>query len=1343
MPTLDLSRNILGAGADYRASDWGAFSASSGLNFDLVASLRHGVGVEAGVEGVVQLDASIRKFLAADVTGQAHAAARVAARVAVPLDLFTEAGFVAQAEARAEAAVGITAGIGLSLGDFIELVEQDPHMRGLPVRLLRVFLEEATIQGGVMAKAAAAAMAYANLGMTGTLVASQGTPAGFTVAAEAGLGLKAGAGFRVFARFGIDDPRRLIRRSVDVTVNETIAAVTSVVPPEYRQVVAELRAPAKMALRTAFELGLTLAENRGTFSASDGPKIALRCTQVFLEEAQRFILERVTELGLRLLREALLELEFGQSAWDQAQPERQHLASLLENFPVEPFEPTPENTTYWLDVVRGASDVAVALGAANQASATWVEPAAFIWAAVQLLFVSVRRISEASARASIIGMPPAETRRAFSGDITTPTPPAAIKGRINAALGRQASTTVRQQDLVAFLVRGAVLDQLDSQFPELRTVLEIVAGPDAGALSAALSTILDNIGAFSSGPSGAPDPEESLRTIVNGLRAYMATRVDGELRPAILDAFGDRHDDVRLFIDEVLLDTVGFTVNVLFDRVLDWANNDLSGQTALREACSSIAMRLIGRSLVATGDVLMTKALEGTSAAFREAAEHVNDPGGVAQILAGLPGVLVSREMIAEALEETLKISADVFGPLPETKRARIRDLLYQVIDTTPAGAGVAFVDQLKNDLFVPNGEAAIALGLELGGVIATNIQRFITALLEHIAQLILAELAAIVDEIVREIGRWIEGLEQLAAEVFARLQALVAEIGRLAQQLEASVDQTLGQIEDLLGIFAARAGARNALRDDIKNLIVDEAIGLLSNIPGYDYLPSDARRGVRQVLRSTVGSALNNDLFDGVVEVLGDLAGETAEFLEDVRAIDPNDNLTDAIIDLFLDRVEDAIRGLFGSSNPGVDISFRAAGIEFDLGRVRVPLGTVVTAARRVARNLSAVEDAARALADTVADMLQAELGLQAAEAEHAVVDAQRERVDRQMSETLPASIDLTIVEPAAASVYERDGRIRILLPGVPRSYLGAEEDEAQRVFVWINEEEVDLAQFDVDDIGGGALVDLGGRVLPGAPGTRPNLFGGASTLGALSIGPGGIRTGDPFGSTHPLALGRAKQRDQIKAQSRPGGLSVEKTPGAPLVPRIGSADRGTPASFGLGRADLTIGRGFTPMQVRELRETAFPGIALSGGLPLQSLREGVNTLSVAVVDGRGRHRIEKTVSFLAVDPPKSPAPGRIVRRPGTPAWDLGAMPAGMKRDVTRLFGESSLRASAAAGPVRAPAGPKPSRFGMPTRAERTAGLRASRDRVRRLTTRAGATAAAAQAIKQGKLRPVAARPK
>src|SRR5262249_55054768 len=160
MPSASGSGSLLEAGVNYNADDWARVGAEASLEFLATANLNRGVDLGLGVEALARLDGAIRQYIAADVNGKAHAAARVRAQVQMPLDLFDEAGIAVRLDAVAEAAAGVELGIGLAVGDFLKLAGRDPRLAGAPMELLKIFLDELTFEGGVMAKASAAAMAY-------------------------------------------------------------------------------------------------------------------------------------------------------------------------------------------------------------------------------------------------------------------------------------------------------------------------------------------------------------------------------------------------------------------------------------------------------------------------------------------------------------------------------------------------------------------------------------------------------------------------------------------------------------------------------------------------------------------------------------------------------------------------------------------------------------------------------------------------------------------------------------------------------------------------------------------------------------------------------------------------------------------------------------------------------------------------------------------------------------------------------------------------------------------------------------------------------------------------------
>lgn len=69
-----------------------------------------------------------------------------------------------------------------------------------------------------------------------------------------------------------------------------------------------------------------------------------------------------------------------------------------------------------------------------------------------------------------------------------------------------------------------------------------------------------------------------------------------------------------------------FTLCTVLHRVVTGTSGDLAGREALRDACSSIVLKLLGRSLVVTADILTVTASQQVSGELTALAGRVDDP---------------------------------------------------------------------------------------------------------------------------------------------------------------------------------------------------------------------------------------------------------------------------------------------------------------------------------------------------------------------------------------------------------------------------------------------------------------------------------------------------------------------------------------------------------------------------------------------------------------------------------------------------------------------------------------------------------------------------------------------
>jgi len=1323
MTGLNLGQNILSAEAGASVGDVGGVQAQASLDFLGAAELKRGVQLELGVSAMAEIEAAFAKFLAADAEVRGQARAQLRGQVQAPIDLFSEAGVAVRLQAVAQIALSARLAVGLSLGDFIALARQDPRIRGVYLRLLEIFLEEINVQAGVQGKVAYSAMAYLNLVVSGRLIDDElnGLPAGFTIAANCGAGLKGGGGWGLFAQLGFSNPRRFLRRSVDVMVDETVLRLQRRMDSAAaREQMKLLRAPAKMALRGGFELGLALAENSSALSNA-GPQLAQRCTQVVLEEAQRILLEQLTELAITLIREGLEGIGAGAAAWDASGDERAFLQQQLGDMPDDPLEPRVENIDYWMGVINASVGLGIELSGAlfpdELRRATGL-----LWSSLQLVFIATQRVSDATVRASFFGTLSAEERiEAFRGQVIDQAPaPQVVQSYINEQLGRDSDEELRQEHLVTFLT-GEAIDELIDRYPSTRALLEIVAGADASpaALSAAASVILDNAGAFvPTGAGSEMDPEASLRALSEGLQAYIDTRVQLEVIPQIYATIGN-NDDLRLYVDEVLLPSMDFIVATAFDGVLDWSFGNLSGADALREACSSIVMKVLGRSLVVTTDVLMTHASRAAGAELRTLAGSVEDPGGMGEQLADAAGA--DRELVGEVLRETLTICAEVFGPLPEPRRAKIRNLLYMIMDSVPPEPDADWVDQLQRDAFIPDAqtrEALLDLGNELGSTLAGYVQDFYLRVLQRVGEVVLEEIQEFGEQLAGDVRAYIAQLKSLLNALAARLAALpaliAAQLAAVNEAITASIMSTRTFIEALPAALEA------GLRDRLAAEVYDRFLGTLLGSNEYLLLPAQAAQTALEALTEGCYDLASASLVDPIAQHLGDFAAQIGDAivaeiqaaLEEHRAAGTEVEPAAVARDIFFERIDAALAEVFGDAAPELelDISFSyttpAAGfpgtplyvpaqtvsVYIPLGNVALPLPQIGTLLREALSSLALVDDWVTATVGNFLDAFDAQEAHQALSLEQDLAQQQRLRVEADLADFEGGATSARVLSPQPGAIFGESVDVDVHIRNATPAHLGLDASTQERVVVLLNHEPLAIERFDIDivetddpdyeDAGdlalamtGTALTDrtteyLKARAMRGEIGGSPDgsdaAFAGLRRVSTNAGTRASIATVNRGAATdrRDPASRRRVAKDQRRAAREGPGFASTRAPD----------DAGARGTAFRHRALHTIG---TNGRRRERDDDALTlgcGLRMTLRLAGSECRPGINTLALIVSDGFG-HTENQVVSFVVA--PADPPPDRSGMVKGRTPWAFTRLPGeivalmNLERDLERAVGK------------------------------------------------------------------------
>ncbi len=1239
MPGINFSQPLFQAGGG-AATDWGSVGGNALVDVPLSAQLKRGISIELGIEGLAQVDARLQKYLAAQITGQVQAQAKLLGQVQVPMNLFSEVGLAIRLQAIAEIAAAVQASIGLNIGDFIQLVEEELDFRGFQTRLFRIFMEEIDIGVGVYAKAAFTAQAYANLIISGSFIkdTARNINPGFTVLGGFGAGLKGGAGYRVFGTLGLRNTSRFVARTVDLLVDNSYDQVAERVPPEElltHLLIDGARTPTKIAFRIAYEAGDYIAGNNVPQDTQGAQKLALRCIQVILEESQRYLLSKMIEAGLRTIESYLKDRirSVSDGKWDQLFAQRRKLADKLYRMPADPFDTTrPQVLDYWHDLASECVNTAVAFSDVGQIDDDMKKGLALMWSAAQLFFVATKRLVRLEASISVIGLPPGTARTSFEGALSFQ-PVSLIGDTIRAELAAAGTAVpasgLTLDHLLLFVAHAGMVDYLRQACPEVDEYLDIFQGTMAASQQDIARLLLVSAGSILPDANGNFDDQATLQALVQGLKAFSAEKIESQLAP-IIRSHMPNDTEILLAFDEVLVPSLRLMNNVCFDELVNWHTGRTSKEVLL-EALSGVLMKTMGRTVVLTGDLLLFTVQREMRSVLLEVAAHVNDAGGPAEVIARNPAVKVDREEVVELLKLVLEIGADVLKPPPDAKRQQIRALLYQIIDPVPSQAPENLLSQLRDDLFVPNADVVISAAGELTKLAVQSFLEFVERLLSGLGELLLREFEELLEDMRKQVEDWINEIQQALEELRQQIVQLISEISRLIQEATALLAQAVDEL--LVGLAALGSpSSRQAMATTLADRWVAAATPLLFDNPVYKMLPADVKSDARRGLRNTIAGAINLPVLDPIFQAIAAVAEDSAGLIEDIRAIDPNADMSTEIADLILDRIESHLLQLLGG-NPGFDVGFSVSwsypeatyhepSANYPLGRVTttwktatqyVSLGHVSLPFSEffgLVRNLlSQLTHFRNALVDMSANLYQSflkEMQANALERTKDVLSAERDRHDALVRDNLARPRGIEISEPVAAGMYEFSVPIDVFLEHVPRSFLGLEADEVPHVLMALNGVPLDLRDM---------------RISESAP-------AGVAYERETNVP---LRGGylEPH-REHPDDRGDKAARVRNKSAT------------ASFVNRRGgSAKR---------REDFllpAVKPGKRPPLTRP-REKTSSGVFLQTELPLSLVEEGFNTLLVAVVDGA--RRVEQVVSFIVQEPASINVnvPGKTIPFPG-----------------------------------------------------------------------------------------------
>jgi len=1186
MPRVDFTQKLFQASAS-AATDWGNADGKVDSEFTAGASVKRGYDLEVGISALAEVDAAFAKFIAAQVTGRASAEARVAVQVQLPLNLFDEAGAAVRVQAVAEAAAGIQAGLGLTIGSFIELAQEVIGDQGVPIRLLILFLEEVDLTAGVFAKVSASAQAQAYATIVGTLIenSARGTKPGFNIVAGAGLGLAAGAGVRLFARAGLHDFSRFYANAVDLVVdgvfNEVVVRLGSAAGPDLTAALDVARPLFKIAFRLGYDVGDFIAKSQPPQNAQGAAALAGRAIAVVFEESQRYLLRNFIVAGIRQLQAALAPRIAALDAAGQARikPERDTLVALLRSRPENLFDVSdPATQQFWIDAIADITSLVSKIFAGTNPSPDVIRAMTATWCAMQLMLVATKRATRADASLSVVGLPPQQTHTPFSG---TPTaqPPGPISNELASGLGvTRPSGGWGLQHAVSYLVTAGSIGLLETVVPECKPYLDKFQGLFGATSAAVAAKVLQNIGAVPDPMTGAIDAQQTLRDLLSVLQGLINDVVDAQAMPVARTALA-ASPDALLYLNEVLRPGLDFALDTCADLLLNWASGSV-GQSAATEALSGIILKLLGRTLVVTSDVLQHYTQQQTQAVLETVAANVRS-NGIAEKFAQISQLPV--DLAADRAADFLRLVGRTLAPYTDAERTEIRTLCFTVLDPIPPAGGPAFVDQLANDSFVPNAEAAAQLAQRTFDLLSERFIAFALGTLDLFASSFLQVIGDALQAASDAVRAWMAEAGRALAEAEQRLAEIGLEILAAADAAAKAMNDALGQ---LASAFAAigNASRRSAIKSNLGDAFVDKLSAVLDQNPVYHAIPADLRNAARDSARSLTRAAAH-DLATPIFNAIDSVASNVSDMLDDIRQMPPSTALASGVTEIILDHIETLIRAGFNGGDPGFNVGFnftyslpevqllppsvvmRSHTVHVNLGRIELPISTFVGVVRQVLTATSDFELAIEQAAANLRSWLEKELEAAAKTNEQKGVKSNADALRAETAAVTGAPKDVSIASPAHAGVYNDIVPLRIVLDDATAEFVDFTQGPA-RFFVHLNGVELAAARFAIE--------------------TRPAL---ADKLNSMVAGAAS------FGS---LAQTISQARDVGSGAGKPV-IQARMAKGPVPAPAPLSVARRTSASP--WRADAVIGKRASPQSPTSLASAFDPGTRVRGvrlaGLP------------------------------------------------------------------------------------------------------------------------------------------------
>ncbi len=1093
-----------------------AFASAAGR---AVASLHRGIDFGASIDLEAQLSGVVRDGVMATFAAGGDIKAGLTLQAALPLDLFKEAGLVARLQAQAEAAAFIKAEVGLDADLFHQLIRE--KLSGPWQDLALILFDELEVGAGVWGRAAFAAEAEAEAALVGSLMPGpDGSPPGFTFSFQFGAGLEFGAGLHFLVNLGFRDrdSRQLLNRLSDrlaaILERALEQRVNKSGGPAARKALPYCKLLLPLACRTAFELGADLVQRKVGEHKDGAATVVVRS---FAREAEKLLLRALFDLALNELNALLRKIPFVKKLEDLPPADRETLADALRDAGAKLGRVmTREHASVadWFQAVLALLDPLMAVLTLGRKAKLfeaadeerWQENVALLWAAGVLAQQVVTWSQEA--------LDARTTDTPFDGTPASIPAGSPVVAYVASRIKKPAGSALTLADVVVFLVgppgdrtrSGDRMAALCRAFPEGAGVWSWLAAALGNKdVSALLQMLLHDL---------AGVRKDYARTVFAALLKAAGAKVEEEIFPRVFKPLEQSDPDLAKVIQRVAKPALLSLTRVLLPGVARLGTEEAA--QVLREQLSAVLLQVLARLLLTATDVVLEKGLRDGGGALRDLAKRVARPdpqdGGAQTALQRVirPAALQGLTLAPPEAGDLLLLCADALDRINERERQPAFDALELLVSLGLTTGGD--LDPIWATLGRPNDppmpEALKRLAVQLG----------------HGTWDLLQYLSGRANQL------WLAYLEREGKAVLQTLENSAREAAAALDQAIKTLDQDVKQLQALAV----------QLEQDVRNLLANKLNPLLADLTHYLKGRREALiRAVYDMGWQTIRAAVvQNWVYKHVPAPVQQDYLRKVQTLYDTAfaAASPGLAAPLTLLEKFAGFVDEEVKGEVRAKTLDRDwlmASLRArawtvgaADLQFPIRVGKLNLGTITLPAANVLGTLvSGVLDdpAVRRALDGALDV-----GRQAA-SRQAQLDTTRTAIARKMSKKdaqqaagrlFPGKpLDIRVEAPEEQRTYPDKVRLRVVLPGANRTFLGSDMGIPARVKLFINGADYDYKEENWQE-NPGALVfetDLVTGIPQAGPGRPVRLGFHSGPLVRPRVG--GPKVGDPDPDVGPAA--------------------------------------------------------------------------------------------------------------------------------------------------------------------------------------------------------------------------------